>query len=195
MSKNTVDRRTSSFKARDNVELIMNQVIALAESNFTRAIEAQNQDAGTWKTNGKVAEMSIEISTPYHDIEGKTIILRCGENNTVKATSEDTWLLEMFRKKLVNATFDLMEHVNVANGIYPITIAEFDERRLNQDRAMTDCYHILHILQQAIRFLHLKPSKIESIVALIDEEIKLIKGWRRSEYKNRDAIEKRENRQ
>jgi len=195
MSKNKVDRRESSFKARDNVEIIMDKVINLAENEFSKNIEIQRQNVGTWVTNGEVAKITIEIKTPFRNIEDKTIILNCGPDGIVNGSSEKTWLLESFREKLVDATFDFMEHVNAANGIHPLTLLEFDERRLNQDKAMTDCHHILHILQQAIHFLHLKPSKVENIVELMDEELRLLRGWRRSEYKKRKAIIKRENEQ
>ena len=194
MSKNKVDRRESSFKARDNVEIIMDKVICLAEKEFTKGVEAQCHNVGTWEADGNVAKINIEVDTPFKCLENRVLILNCETNNRVNVTSEKEWLLKTFRQKLVDATFDLMEHVNIANGIYPITILEFDERRLNQDKAMTDCYHILHILQQAIHFLYLKPSKVEAIVGLIDEELRLLKGWRRSEYKKRNAILKRENR-
>lgn len=193
MSKTKIDRRESSFKARDNVETLMHEVIHLVEKEFTRCIEAQSKDVGNWSADGNTATINLEIATPFRNIEDKIIILRCGSDGGVEITYADTWLLQTFRQKIVDATFDLMSHVNTANGIHPITISEFDERRLNQDKSITDCYHITHILQQAIYFIHLKPSKVEHIIELIDEEIRLLRGWRRSEYKKRDIILKREN--
>ena len=193
MSKSKIDRRESSFKARDNVELVMDKVITLIESNFTSSIDPKYENVGEWKTDGEKAEIRLAISTPYKNIDGKTIILNCGMSGEIFASTPKTWMLEMFRQKLIDATFSLMEHVNTANGIHPITILEFDERRLNQDKAITDCYHILHILQQAIHFLYVRPSKIENIVELLEEELRLLKGWRKSEYKKKAAIQKREN--
>lgn len=192
MSKNSVDRRQSSFKARDNVEIIMDRIIVLIESNFSSSIIPQLENAGTWECDGEKAEIKVTLDTPFRNMDGRTILLQCGISGTVSVATPKTWLLNVLREKLVDTTFKLMEHVNTANGIHPITIMEFDERRLNQDKALTDCYHILHILQQAIHFLNVKPSKIENIVELIEEELRLIKGWRRSEHKKRAAILKRE---
>ena len=40
MSKNTVDRRKSTFKARDNVEIIMNKIFTFIESNLSSETES-----------------------------------------------------------------------------------------------------------------------------------------------------------
>ena len=64
---------------------------------------------------------------------------------------------------------------------------------MNQDFAIIDCYHILHILQRIIDAkIGVTASTVEHIVELIDEEIRLLKGWRKAEYKKRKSIQKRE---
>ena len=193
MSKNKIDRRESSFKAQDNIEIIMDKIIYLIESNFESSIEIQEQSAGKWTTDGTRAEINFSFDTPYKNIDGKTLVLNFDVKGDVFVSTHKTWLIQIFRDKLIDTTFELMEHVNTANDIHPITLVEFDERRLLQDKAIADCYHISHILQQAIKYLYIQPSKIENLVGLIKMEIKLLRGWRKSEYKKRKAIIKREN--
>ena len=191
MSKNKTDRRTSNFKAKDNIEIILNRIIKLIETSFVRGI-TESSDGGSWSANGDFAEIKIKIDTPYKNLDGKCVILQCSYDNRVDVTTMSMWLMDVFRTKLIDATFQLMEHVNTANGIHPICTKEFYERRINQDLAITDCYHILHILQRGIDNTHLKPSNMEDIVELIEEEIRLIKGWRRAEYRKLNAIKERE---
>lgn len=191
--KTKVDRRKSTFKARDNVEIIMNKIFIFIESNLTSEIVPQIENAGRWSVENDKAKIEIAFDSVYHNLDGKTIILKCAWDNKVGASTTSTWLIDTYRKKLIDATFQLMEHIDIANGIHPISMLEFNERRLNQDFSIIDCYHILHILQRIIDSnIGVKASKVENIVDLIDEEIRLLKGWRKSEYRKRKSIQKRE---
>lgn len=193
MSKNTVDRRKSTFKARDNVEIIMNKIFTFIESNLSSEIVPQIENAGSWKVENDKAKIEISFDSAYHNLDGKTIILKCEWDNKVGASTTNTWLMGNYRTRLIDATFQLMEHIDIANGIHPISMLEFNERRLNQDFAIIDCYHILHILQRIIDAkIGVTASTVEHIVELIDEEIRLLKGWRKAEYKKRKSIQKRE---
>lgn len=82
--------------------------------------------------------------------------------------------------------------VHIANDIIPTRWAEYDERRLRQDRAVGYLHVLTLELESIIDDLPVNANVFFRIATLIDREIGLIKSWRQSDNKFKPIIAKNE---
>ena len=73
-----------------------------------------------------------------------------------------------------------MNNIVAANSIYPITIEEVNYRRVLQDKAIANCEQLFQELTYLADMLPISLIKIEPYADVIDKEIALLKGWRKS---------------
>lgn len=108
----------------------------------------------------------------------------------LKAKNEafDNWFIEDERKRIVDCLREITKEVFMANSIYPTVMEELVERRLCQDRAVGQCYRLTQELQYAIETLPVDVNKYLRFADMIQTEINLIKGWRKSDNKFKRAI-------
>lgn len=108
----------------------------------------------------------------------------------LKAKNEafDEWFISDERQVIVDCLRTIGEEVFVANSIYPTYMEELVERRLHQDRAIGQCYRLTQELQYAIETLPVDVNKYLRFGELIQTEINLLKGWRKSDNKFKRAI-------
>lgn len=108
----------------------------------------------------------------------------------LKAKNEafDNWFIEDERKCIVDCLREITKEVFTANSIYPTVMEELVERRLCQDRAIGQCYRLTQELQYAIETLPVDVNKYFRFADMIQTEINLIKGWRKSDNKFKRAI-------
>lgn len=108
----------------------------------------------------------------------------------LKAKNEafDNWFIEDERKCIVDCLREIAKEVFTANNIYPTVMEELVERRLCQDRAIGQCYRLTQELQYAIETLPVDVNKYLRFADMIQTEINLIKGWRKSDNKFKRAI-------
>ena len=108
----------------------------------------------------------------------------------LKAKNEafDNWFIEDERKCIVDCLREITKEVFTANSIYPTVMEELVERRLCQDRAIGQCYRLTQELQYAIETLPVDVNKYLRFADMIQTEINLIKGWRKSDNKFHRAI-------
>lgn len=108
----------------------------------------------------------------------------------LKAKNEafDNWFIEDERKCIVDCLREITKEVFTANSIYPTVMEELVERRLCQDRAIGQCYRLTQELQYAIGTLPVDVNKYLRFADMIQTEINLIKGWRKSDNKFKRAI-------
>lgn len=100
----------------------------------------------------------------------------------------DEWFINDERQIIVDCLRNITEGVFVANSIYPMYPEELIERRLHQDKAIGQCYRLSQELQYAIETLPVDINKYLRFAEMIDREISLIKGWRKSDNKFKRAI-------
>ena len=98
------------------------------------------------------------------------------------------WFITDERNTVVNCIRSITEETYVANSIYPTCIEELTERRLHQDRAIGQCYRLTQELQYAIETLPVDVNKYLRFADMIQTEINLLKGWRKSDNKFHRAI-------
>ena len=79
----------------------------------------------------------------------------------------------------------IVREVYIANSIYPTCEDELVERRIHQDLAVGYCYDLTQELQYAIETLPVDVNTYLRFGDMIQTEINLIKGWRKSDNKFR----------
>lgn len=98
------------------------------------------------------------------------------------------WFIADERKTIVDCLRNITEEVYTANSIYPAYMEELIERRLHQDRAIGQCYRLTQELQYAIETLPVDVNKYLRFASMIQTEINLLKGWRKSDNKFKRAF-------
>lgn len=104
------------------------------------------------------------------------------------------WFLDDCRKNVMDFLRDLMRNIVYANSIYPTTVEEYNERRKYQTRAICCCFHLLQEFQYIISLLPCDLEKYMPYVGMMDEEVKLLKAWRKSDNRFLRAILNKDNR-
>lgn len=100
----------------------------------------------------------------------------------------DEWFIADERQTIVDCLRTITEEVYVANSIYPTYMEELIERRLHQDKAIGQCYRLTQELQYAIETLPVDVNKYLRFATMIQTEINLLKGWRKSDNKFKRAF-------
>ena len=106
-----------------------------------------------------------------------------------KNTAFAEWFIADERKVIVDCLRSITEEVYVANSIYPTYREELIERRVHQDRAVGQCYRLTQELQYAIETLPVDVNKYLRFAEMIQTEINLLKGWRKSDNKFKSALQ------
>lgn len=91
------------------------------------------------------------------------------------------WFIDYARQNILRLITQLTERITEANSIYPVNMTEYEHRRLLQDLAISDCYKLKAELQSIMRQLPIDLSKWERHYNLIQNQIGLLKGWRKSD--------------
>lgn len=100
----------------------------------------------------------------------------------------DEWFISDERQVVVDCLRTITEEVYVANSIYPTYMEELIERRLHQDKAIGQCYRLTQELQYAIETLPVDVNKYLRFATMIQTEVNLLKGWRKSDNKFKRAF-------
>lgn len=136
------------------------------------------------RAENKVAKMFGGRSYTELTTEEKSRYDRLMEKNR----AFDEWFIEDERKVIVDCLRSIGENVFLANSIYPTYMEELIERRLRQDKAIGLCYRLTQELQYAIETLPVDVNKYLRFAEMIQTEINLLKGWRKSDNKFKRAI-------
>ena len=77
----------------------------------------------------------------------------------------------------------LFKNIVKANSIYPVNMNEYYERRNYQNSAIGDCEDLLQEMQYILTIMPVNAEKYMKYVEMIEKEIALLKGWRKSDNK------------
>lgn len=103
------------------------------------------------------------------------------------------WFIQDERQTIIDCLRKITEEVTIANSIYPVCKEELNERRIRQGRAIGQCYRLVQELQYAIETLPVDVNKYLQFGDMIQTEINLLKGWRKSDNRLKKAIENNNN--
>lgn len=119
---------------------------------------------------------------PEDEAALKSILEKYGmENSIVEEFPE--WLVDKMRSSIMDILRDLILNITAANSIYPVNEPEFYERRVRQDGAIGNCEQLLQEMQYIISIIPVDAQKYMRYVEMIEKEIALLKGWRKSDNK------------
>lgn len=91
------------------------------------------------------------------------------------------WLIDKERNYMMNLSISLMSNIVAANSIFVTNPSECYERRNYQNRAIINCNQMIQELQYLIDILPIDANKYLPYEELLDKEIALLKGWRKSD--------------
>ncbi len=100
-----------------------------------------------------------------------------------QARAFETWFILDQRACVMDCLREITKEVFMANSIYPAQPEELTQRRLCQDRAIGQLNRLLQELQYAMETLPVDVDKLLPTAEMIEQEIKLIKAWRKSDNK------------
>lgn len=76
---------------------------------------------------------------------------------------------------------ELMDHIVEANTNHNNRPVEAKARRMAQDMAIATCFKIFHEIYHIMAVLKLDLNKLADVIAMLDREITLLRGWRKSD--------------
>lgn len=91
--------------------------------------------------------------------------------------------LEMRSRALEDLTDKLVFYIKIANSIYPQCIAEWEERRVAQGKAIGTCYAVLTNMQRIMMRLRIPDNKYTLDIQNVMRMINSLKAWRKSDNK------------
>ena len=95
-------------------------------------------------------------------------------------------------RSLEELTDKLLYHIKIANSIYPLCMAEWEERRLSMGKAIGTCYAILTQYQRIMMRLRIPDEKYTLDIENIMRMINSLKAWRKSDNRLKSSLEKKQ---
>ena len=105
------------------------------------------------------------------------------------------WLIDYFRDNLLTLLRSLIQNITAANTIYATTEYEYNERRSYQNKAIIVCEQLLQEFQYIIHVIPVDIERFMPYVEMIEKEIALLKGWRKSDNRILKQIKSGQRRQ
>ena len=155
------ERRESKLQTVHNAYKIRTAVTKLAENNFYFDLN---------KINEVVEQNTKNIQDEKLKEKAKKRIYQYFNNQILRITD-----------RVINAACEINEHLRAANTIFPTYMSEYEERRLELDRAMGCCNILQDELQYAGECLYADLNKYTYIVIEIQKEFNMIKKLRQSD--------------
>ena len=89
----------------------------------------------------------------------------------------------VFTFPMVEHLIKLFDSITAANTIYPQNLREAVKRREYQTEAIITVEQIFQLLQYLLTTLPVDANKFRPVTQLLIEEAKLLRGWRKADYK------------
>ncbi|MBQ7544941.1 MAG: hypothetical protein IJT02_08360 [Synergistaceae bacterium] len=93
----------------------------------------------------------------------------------------DSWFIRRERDRVADFCQGITEHLRAANTIWPTYMAEFQERRLEMDRALVCCNKLQDELQYIAETLPADKNKFMNIVLEVQAVFDMIKALRQAD--------------
>ena len=105
------------------------------------------------------------------------------------------WLIDKMRSNILNLSYLLIMNITQANTIYPTNESEYYDRRNYQNHAIGNCEQLLQEMQYIISIIPVDANKYMPYVKMIQKEIQLLKGWRKSDNRILKGIKEKNEKQ
>lgn len=163
-------RSESKLQTVHNAYKIRTAVTKLAENNFYFDLN---------KINDVVDQNTKTITDEKLKEKAKKRIYQYFNNQILRITD-----------KVINSACGINEHLRIANTIFPTYMSEFEERRLELDRAMSCCNVLQDELQYAGECLYADLNRFTSLVMEVQKEFNMIKKLRQTDNRFLKDIKK-----
>jgi hypothetical protein len=97
-------------------------------------------------------------------------------------------LIKEFSENIRLILRNMMLNITAANSVYPSNGAEIQIRRNYQNAAIVNCEQLLQEILYCEDVMPVKASKFLPYIERVEFEIKLLKGWRKSNSKVETVI-------
>lgn len=131
----------------------------------------------------KVRDIKYYCDIKKMSVDDKEMLLHIAEKYKLDdkiIEAYPMWLIEHYRETILHDLDDLFYNITQGNTIYPRSKDEWEEKRKYQTSAIANCLNILHTLQRLSSILPINANKFSRYIDMIDEEIKLLRGWRKA---------------
>ncbi|MDR2952578.1 MAG: hypothetical protein LBU82_04965 [Treponema sp.] len=98
-------------------------------------------------------------------------------------------LIEFFTQRIWQLLDNLILNITAGNSIFPVTLEELATRRMYQNAAIVNCEQLLQEILYCEDVMPKKASTFIPYVEKIEFEIRLLRGWRKSNTKLKERIE------
>lgn len=143
------------------------------------------KDFGT-RRNAKSVNQVIKDITPEEQAQIDAIFARYGRTSRRTYQSEyPEWFVEFERKIISENLAEMVTNITQANSIFPYFAFEWDLRRKYQDMAICNCYKLYQELQYITSLFPTDLNRFVYLLADVEREVALLKGWRQSDNKKR----------
>ena len=123
------------------------------------------------------AGMEPEDEAKLHELIGKY------QNIGTIIEEFPAWWIDKERTNLMEICHRMVMNITQANTIYPMHESKFYDRRNFQNHAIGNCEQLLQEMQYIISIVPVDAQKYMRYVDMIEKEIALLKGWRKSDNK------------
>ena len=133
----------------------------------------------TFGYNQKKVEAHIQKMTSYiQDPEERELM-----SKAIREVEDNfsSWFIRRERDRVADFCQGISEHLRAANTIWPTNMSEFEERRLEMDRALICCNKLQDELQYIAETLPADKNKYMTIVLEVQALFDMIKKLRQSD--------------
>lgn len=128
----------------------------------------------------------LEFAKEVYDMKESDILLIESAMSSYKLKDSyidkfPTWFIDKERDFFLDIMRDLIKNICSANTIHVTNMEEYYLRRNFQNQAICNCEDLLQEMQYVIYVFHPDVEKYMKYVELIETEIALLKGWRKSD--------------
>lgn len=131
----------------------------------------------------KIRELKYFCDIKKLDSEDKEMFLKIVEKYKMDENiieSYPLWLIDYYRKCILDNMQNLFNNITEANSIYPINMKEWEDRRKYQTEAIANAQNLSLTMNRVINNLPVNANKMMRFVDMITLETKLLRGWRKS---------------
>ena len=142
----------------------------------------------------KSRRRNLEFAKDVYDIEDEDVeeienILSAYDLKNSFIDNFPSWLIDKERDYFMDLLRNLLKNICSANTIHITNKEEYYMRRNYQTQAICDCENLLQEMQYIIYVTHPNVEKYMPYVDIIEKEIALLKGWRKSDNKIMKSLE------
>lgn len=173
-------RKTSRLEFLHNAYAIQRTIVLLLLRDF--GVKAKVRTVKAFSTVYKMTD------------EDKECLLKIMDRYGITSITEEypEWLIDDMRNRVLSECRALVRNIIQANSIYPHTRGEFADRRRYQTMAIGNCEQLIQELQYVISIINVDANKYLPYVDMIDREVALLRGWRKSDNRLLTKIKENE---